>query len=387
MRGTVICMSIRVAVCLLSIAVPAPAQARPVGSPEVPVGEVVAEPPPRPRLVTAATRTDARALAALETPGRVLFDDDFESRESFAKYFEVRGRDDGRAVVVEDRALAHSGAGALQLTAPARDGAASGAGVSGWFGDAAPERVHLRYWLKWDAGYDQGNLNHTGGSVSGVAGTNRWGGMGKAGIKPVGDDRFSTSFETWVDWGRAAVPGYAFLYTYWMDMERDRDGNHWGNMLAPEASERFVPERGRWYCFEVMVANNRVGESGAAFDGELATWIDGRLYMHWQGLRLRSSAAVRIARFGLDVYVHRAVRDNRVWFDDVVVSTGYVGTATPHDAGSDAVPSDRERVPRVNDRDPASGRDPGSDRDPAPDRGGERRGPSRARAPGSSAGA
>jgi hypothetical protein len=72
-----------------------------------------------------------------------------------------------------------------------------------------------------------------------------------------------------------------------------------------------------------MVRRNRPNE----FDGELATWIDGKLYMHWTGLRLCSSADVLLKRFGLDVYVHQAHKDNRVWFDDVALSTGYIGTA------------------------------------------------------------
>ncbi|MBI5850487.1 MAG: hypothetical protein HZB39_05535 [Planctomycetes bacterium] len=282
-----------------------------------------------PRLVTLQTRADRAALARLETPGEILFRDDFESQRSFERYFEVRGKDDGRAVIVDDEKLAHTGHGALQLTAPAREGQSSGAGVSGWLGNAGHERVHLRYWLKWAADYDQGNLNHTGGCLVGVAGNDKWRGMGTAGLKPAGDDHFSTSFETWVAWRRVPVPGYAFLYTYWMDMERDKDGHWWGNLLAPAEGDRVVPERGRWHAFEVMVRTNRIDEKAAGFDGELATWIDGRLHMHWQGLRLRSNAGVLLKRFGLDVYVHRAERDNRVWFDDVVVSTGYIGATPP----------------------------------------------------------
>jgi len=92
-------------------------------------------------------------------------------------------------------------------------------------------------------------------------------------------------------------------------------------MLAPEPELRVVPARDRWTCFEVMV---RVNTPGAA-DGELAAWIDGRLYAHFRGFRWRSAATVLLKRFGLDVYVHRARRTNIVWYDDVVVSTGYVG--------------------------------------------------------------
>ncbi|MFH1267230.1 MAG: hypothetical protein ABIK89_15990, partial [Planctomycetota bacterium] len=37
---------------------------------------------PHPRLVTADTRADPQAIAALEKPGKVFFHDDFESPES-----------------------------------------------------------------------------------------------------------------------------------------------------------------------------------------------------------------------------------------------------------------------------------------------------------------
>jgi hypothetical protein len=36
---------------------------------------------------------------------------------------------------------------------------------------------------------------------------------------------------------------------------------------------------------------------------------------------------VLLKRFGLDVYIHQARQDNTVLYDDVVLSTGYVGPA------------------------------------------------------------
>lgn len=64
-----------------------------------------------PRLVTAQTRADPEALAALEKPGKVFFRDDFESPGSLKKYFEIRGLKDGRAELVIGVKLAHSGKG------------------------------------------------------------------------------------------------------------------------------------------------------------------------------------------------------------------------------------------------------------------------------------
>ena len=49
------------------------------------------------------------------------------------------------------------------------------------------------------------------------------------------------------------------------------------------------------------------------------------LYMHYKGFRWRTSADVRVKRFHIGVYVHQAAKDNTVWYDDVVLSTGYIG--------------------------------------------------------------
>lgn len=279
---------------------------------------------PRPYLVTDRTRASPAELARLTAPGTVLFADGFESAASFRSYFEIGGLAEGRVRIAHEPDSVHSGTGALQLTSTDSGGRSCGAGPVAWLGDAGHECLHLRYWIRYAADYDQGNLHHTGGSLAAVAGTDKWAGMGSAGRRPVGNDHFSTRVEGWRDWGRVAAPGFLHCYTYWMDMRQDRDGNFWGNMLGPKERERCVPERGAWQCVELRVACNTPGLA----DGELAVWLDGRLYVHYQGCRWRKSEAVRLKRVGLLAYVHEARRDNRVWFDDVVVATGYIGTGT-----------------------------------------------------------
>ena len=276
---------------------------------------------PYPVSSTRATRADAGARAALERPGHVFFSDGFESTSSLDNYFEIRGRDDGRARLVQGPWPVHTGRGAIQFTAPANGGNSSGAGASLWFGPNGYDRVHYRRYLRFASDYDQGDLNHTGGGLAGVVGTNKWGGMGQAGIRPEGDDRFTSSFEPWREWQRDPAPGYMFLYTYWVDMEQGSDGNYWGNHLEPPEGERLVPERGRWYCLEHMIRVNDVGRA----NGELAAWIDGELYIHYTGFRWRTSADVRLKRADLGIYIHHAEKENVVWYDDVALSTGYIG--------------------------------------------------------------
>jgi hypothetical protein len=274
-----------------------------------------------PKLVTAETRADADRLSVLERPGDVFFHDEFESTESLKKYFEIRGLREGRAKLTTNAELAHKGSGAIQFTAVARDGRASGAGAPAWFGPKGYDRVYFRRYIRFAADYDQGNLNHVGGGLTGVAGTNRWKAMGSAGIRPKGNDHFKSAFEPWRGWGRHPSPGYMFLYTYWMDMKRDRDGNYWGNMLGPADDDRVVLQRDKWYCLEHMIQVNDPGKA----NGELAAWIDGKLYIHYTGFRWRTTQDVKLKRFGIGVYVHNATQDNTVWYDDVALSTGYIG--------------------------------------------------------------
>jgi hypothetical protein len=279
------------------------------------------ETPPYPVLATAETRADEAALDRLEKPGKVVFQDDFELAESLKHYFEIRGQKEGLAQRSEEASLAHTGKGALQLTAPNKQGKESGVGATYWAGAEGYDQLYWRRYIRFAADYDQGNLHHVGGGLSAVAGSNRYLGMGSAGQRPKGDDRFSASFEPWRDWGKYEPPGYMFLYCYWMDMRRDRDGNYWGNNMNPAADERVTLKRDRWHCLEHMIKANDVGQA----NGELAAWIDGKLYIHYRGFRWRTSEDVKLKRFHLGLYVHNATQDNTVWYDDVVLSTGYIG--------------------------------------------------------------
>lgn len=271
-----------------------------------------------PQDVTEQTLADSATLQALQTPGTVVFQDDFENKGRLKEYFEILGEKEGLVRLVEDP---HSGKFAARLTAPSRNGNSSGAALNYYFGPDGIDRAYLRYYQKFATDYDQGNLNHTGAGLTAAKGSNKWEGMGTAGIKPKGDDYFNTALETWRDYQRVASPGYLFFYTYWKDMTIDKDGHYWGNMLGPSQARRVVPKRGQWNCYEIMVKANTPGKN----DGELAGWINGKLYIHYKGFEWRTRAEVRLKRFNLSAYVHKAEQDNTVYYDDVVLSTGYVG--------------------------------------------------------------
>ncbi|HJN19214.1 MAG TPA: hypothetical protein QGH10_27225, partial [Armatimonadota bacterium] len=56
-----------------------------------------------------------------------------------------------------------------------------------------------------------------------------------------------------------------------------------------------------------------------------AAWSDGELYIHLTGFRWRSTDELKLKRVSLGLYVHQSTRPNTVWYDDIVLSTGYVG--------------------------------------------------------------
>lgn len=175
----------------------------------------------------------------------------------------------------------------------------------------------------------------------------------QAGVCPKGDDRFSVGIEPWGDRGRAPAPGLWNFYVYWHEMRISADGRHWGNGLRP-IDDKQVP-KARWQCVEFMIQLNK----SKAHDGELALWLDGKLKAHFKkgaprspwtgmGFRLlekggepfegfswRTDDALKISNFWLLHYVTenaarqngvaKPVTKNRVWFDDVVVATSYIG--------------------------------------------------------------
>jgi len=275
---------------------------------------------PYPTDVTEATLADAAELARLQAPGELFFEDDFEADELGRQWFGRIGEDKGLVRLEAGADVAHAGDRALRMDAEDRGGRECAAGANYWF-HPGHDVVHFRRYIRFADDYDQGNLNHVGGSLYAIAGEDRWGGMGKAGIRPKGDDRFGAGFEPWRDWGRNEPPGAMMLYTYWVDMKGGPDGQCWGNNLQPPDEKLVKLRPGTWHCLEQMIRANTPGQA----DGEMAAWIDGQLYIHLTGFRWRTVADVKLKRISLGLYIHESTRANTVWYDDVALSTGYVG--------------------------------------------------------------
>lgn len=257
----------------------------------------------------------------LKADARVVFADDFESGALGQGWDEV-GNKGGR--VLSWVAPERLGLGLRCLRVEAHLGHDTGGGLTRWFEPTAA--VFVRFYTRFDPDCDYVHHFVTLRANRGQQGGDRWSGFGGAGVKPNGDERFSTAIEPWGDWGRNPAPGRWNFYSYWHEMKASPDGKYWGNSFAVPGSA-IIP-RGRWICVEFMLKENTPGQA----DGEQAFWIDGVLQGHWRGIPWRKDARLRANALTLESYVtDRWTKQatNTVCFDNVVIARSYIGPTAP----------------------------------------------------------
>jgi len=213
----------------------------------------------------------------------------------------------------------------------------------------SPEQdtVFLRAYTKFDPGYSVSTSNHNGLRLSA-----KYPGPG---IMPPAD---GTGFFLFLLQNNVlgtvlpgeTAPGYTHIYAYW-PKQRSAFGDHWypDGMVKPVASgignqgdwlafpnqysdfnpmPNFLPQRNRWYCYELMVRANTPGQN----DGEVKYWIDGKLISDFPDLNMRSIDTLKIDEAHIGLHAKHSERVNKKWYDNVVIATQYIGpmtTATP----------------------------------------------------------
>lgn len=219
---------------------------------------------------------------------------------------------------------------------------------------AGHDVLFARFYVKFDA--DCAPIHHMGTHLGGFNPSTPWP-QGGAGERPDGARRFTTGLEPYGDdwrWG---------FYSYWHAMRRHGDGNYWGTPFLVGVDRPQV-QRGAWTCVEVMVKLNAMGQR----DGEQAFWIDGRLWRadgqvvshhgpgfprgDWtggwwapdaqadtafEGFSWRTDEDLTINYLWTYLYITRAAEGHvsRVWFDQIVVATGYIGPMGAGDAAGE----------------------------------------------------
>ena len=197
--------------------------------------------------------------------------------------------------------------------------------------------LFLRYYAKFgkDTELFHGGT-HDGGSIfaraPGVP-------IAKPGIKADGKNEYSVSIDTWrSEEEKTQSPGPLALYVYHPE-QRHQWGEHFfaSGRLLPytdkpasdffgkefKAIPDFIPERDKWYCYELMVKANTPGQR----DGRVAFWVDGKLSGDFPNLRLRDVETLKANIVSLALYTQneKITKACEMWFDDVVVAKEYIG--------------------------------------------------------------
>ncbi len=285
----------------------------------------------------------------IERDPAVLFTDNFEAGtiEDLSRKWQAVGKDAGKVLAFSED-VPDSAAGHRSIEVTGTLGQNSGGYLYTNF--RGVDRAFVRFYTKFapDHGYE-----HHFVELGGYQPAPPWPNP-RAGSRPAGNERMLVFIDPVGVYGKYPPPGVWQLYTYWSEMKISADRHYWGNCLAP-AEPQQIP-RGKWQCVELMVQMNSAPDRR---DGELALWVDGKLAMHvrqgirrgpwsgmgfdvlkdggepFEGLLLRNDERLKINHLWLEHYVDAGAQRqnrvqspnpvNRVWFDDVVVSTRYVG--------------------------------------------------------------
>ena len=286
----------------------------------------------------------------IERDERVLLAEDFEVDDLAAleMRWESVSNDNGEVLSLSREVPPEShGTRSLQMTATL------GKNTGGHLYRRLPrevEQVFARFYVRFG---EEPQYVHHFVHLGGYRPSTAWP-QGGAGERPRGDERVTVGIEPHGHRGRFDPPGTWTFYPYWSEMKVSAGGRFWGNAIQP-TNPRQIPA-GTWQCVEVMLKLNSAPDHR---DGELALWVDGDLQMHvapgvrrgpwagmgfslveqggepFEGFRWRTDNRLKINFFWLLHYVtenaarQNRVREpeamNRVWFDDIVVATEYVG--------------------------------------------------------------
>jgi predicted amidohydrolase len=260
-----------------------------------------------------------RADSGIASHPAVIFADDFEAGE-LGNRWDEQTSDKAKALSFASAGGEFCGRRCLKVEA--RLGDNQGGGLTKWFEPADP--IFVRFYVRFDPNCDYVHHFVTLRANKGLRGGDKWSGFGGAGLRPAGDERFSTALEPWGNWGRWPAPGKWNFYSYWHEMRISPDGKYWGNSFLAEPQEAIPKDH--WICAEFMLKQNTPGQP----NGEQAFWIDGRLLGHWRGMNWRKTQSLNANALTLESYVtDRWTKNltNIVFFDNLVIAREYIGPA------------------------------------------------------------
>jgi hypothetical protein len=264
-----------------------------------------------------------KADAGIQKHKSVIYANDFEGQGDWKKLWDETRDKEGKVLSLVSPPGGDPKLGKHCLQSKATLGHDTGGGATKWF--QSSDTLFIRFYARFDENCDFVHHFATLRANKSLQGGDRWSGFGGAGLKPKGDERFSTALEPWGNWGKNSPPGKWNFYSYWHEMKPAPDQKFWGNQFKPKGQPNIV--KGKWICCEFMLKHNSPGVR----DGEQAYWIDGQLRGHWRGINWRKAPGLMANAFTLESYITDRWTKNKiniVQFDNVVIAKEYIGPSS-----------------------------------------------------------
>jgi hypothetical protein len=154
----------------------------------------------------------------IERDPAVLFHDDFETGDPRRRWDEVYH--DATARLTDDPARVHAGQRALEFVVPKQQAEHSNAAVKHL--KEGQTTVFLRYYSRFDEGFDQVGSSHNGGYLAAIAPGLPY---ATSGVRADGRNKFAASFENWRGDEKTPSPGPSKVYCY-HPAQRSDFGDH-----------------------------------------------------------------------------------------------------------------------------------------------------------------
>jgi len=267
----------------------------------------------------------------IENDSAVFFAEDFEDISSFGdlrKVFDAVGKQRNVSITTDGDSV-NSGKKALAFQVLEEDGEVANRAQKILM--EKQDVVFLRFYSKLDKNWEHIRSSHNGGHISGnyfVAG------RATAGESAKNRPKFCALIDIFRFDPKAPHPGKLQIYCYYSEQNRG-----YGDNISPNGMVRgkqkisgpgfvprpdVIPERGRWYCYELMAKMNTPGKR----DGRIACWLDGRIILDFPDMALRDEGWLKIDRIGVGLHVgtRNTPRANiKKYYDDIVAATSYIG--------------------------------------------------------------
>jgi hypothetical protein len=295
--------------------------------------------------------------AGIERDPHVVFVENFEeeSREALWKRWESVSDRPGQSFS-QDVPRGSSGKQSLLMQREKGSGAQLYRRLKNKAGGVGYEKLFARYYVKFDR--DCGEIHHFGTCLGGNNPATAWPSV-RAGQPTDPGKSFWSGIEPF---GKSWTWDY---YTYWGDMRGSPPrGQTWGNSFVRDSALKV--KKGEWICVEQMIKMNDPWDS----NGEQGLWIDGKLISHlgkafprglwtydkftphrggngvrwdsqkgaperftvpqggvpFEGFHWRNLKELNVNFLWLYIYTEKPEgHPIKVWFDDVVVATEYIG--------------------------------------------------------------